>query len=209
MPRGRENKFRRIVRIAAMLATCDFAPIAYAVWLRWHRLENKHANGVSIKDMYGHEPSGGPKLAKVLRSVHIPSGSVALDLGVGMGIAALTLRRYFSLVIGIDRSPELITVAKRNIAKMRVDNIELHCIDARAFTDGLDRVTHVYLFNPFFESVMSVVMENIKQSLVRVPRRLMIIYKHPLCHKTIVAAGFTRTRTFRLRHSNPFAVYEI
>ncbi len=203
-----ENRFHRIARIAMMLATGDFAPLAYNVWLRLRRLESKFSDSVSRKGAGRYGASGGPKLAQVLRSVDIPSGSVVIDYGVGMGIAALTLSRYFSLVIGVDRSAELIAVARRNIARMKIANIELHCIDARSFTDGLDRATHIYLYNPFFEPVMSVVMENIGQSLKRAPRRLMIIYKNPLCHMTIVAAGFTHTRTFRPRYSYPVAVYE-
>ena len=191
-----------------MVATCDFAPLAYALWLRWHRLEFKYTDYVSGEDDSRHHHSGGPKLTTVLRSLHIPKGSVALDLGVGMGIAALTLRYHFSLVIGVDLSPELIAIAKRNMTQMQVSNIELYCADARDFTETLERVTHVYMFNPFSETVMSVVMENIKQSLVRRPRRLMIIYKFPVCHETIIAAGFTHKHTFHLRHSHPFAVYE-
>jgi cyclopropane fatty-acyl-phospholipid synthase-like methyltransferase len=191
-----------------MLATCDFSPLAYALWLRWHRLEFQHANYVSREDGNSHQHSGGPKLTKVLRVLHIPPGSVALDLGVGMGIAALTLSPHFSLVIGVELSPELIAIAKRNITKMQVSNIELHCADARAFSAGLERVTHVYMFNPFPETVMKVVMEKIRQSLVRAPRRLMIIYKFPVCHETIIAAGFAHKRTFHLRHTQPVAVYE-
>jgi cyclopropane fatty-acyl-phospholipid synthase-like methyltransferase len=192
-----------------MLATCDFAALAYALWLRWHRLEFQHADYVSKEDGNSHQHSGGPKLAKVLRSLHIPKESVALDLGVGMGISALTLSHHFSLVIGVDLSPELIAIAKCNITKMQVSNIELYCADARAFIEGLERVTHVYMFNPFPETVMSVVMANIRQSLERRPRRFMIIYKFPVCHETIIAAGFAHKRTFHLRHSHPFAIYEI
>jgi cyclopropane fatty-acyl-phospholipid synthase-like methyltransferase len=161
-----------------------------------------------VEDGNSHQHSGGPKLAKVLRSMHIPEGSVALDLGVGMGIAALTLSQHFSSVIGVDLSPELIAIAKRNIAKMQVSNIELHCADARTFTEGVERVTHIYMFNPFPVTVMSMVMENIRQSLAKRPRRLIIIYKFPVCHETIIAAGFAHKHTFNLRNSHPFAVYE-
>jgi 16S rRNA A1518/A1519 N6-dimethyltransferase RsmA/KsgA/DIM1 with predicted DNA glycosylase/AP lyase activity len=191
-----------------MLAAGDFAPMAYALWLRWHCLEFKHANYIKPEDGNPHEHSGGPKLNKILRSMQIPEGSVALDLGVGMGIAALTLSHHFSWVIGVDLSPELIAIAERNITKMQVSNIELHCADARTFTQGLNRVTHVYMFNPFPEAVMGLVVENLRKSLARRPRRLTIIYKNPVCHKTIVAAGFAHKGTIHPRHSHAFAVYE-
>ena len=67
-----------------------------------------------------------------------------------MGIASLTLCRHFSLVIGVELSPELVAIAKRNVARMRVANIELHCADARLFSTGLDRVTHVYMCRILF-----------------------------------------------------------
>ena len=203
-----ENELHRLVRIGRMIVTLNLSPLAYALWLRYHRLEFGKANYISPEDGNPHRYSGGPVLAKILRSLRIPKGSVALDLGVGMGIAAITLSRYFSSVIGVDLSPELIAVAKRNVVRMKVTNIELHCVDARAFTDSLDRVTHVYMFNPFDPPVMAVVMQNLRASLARTPRRLVIIYKNPLCHETVVTAGFAHRRDFHFRDSAPYAVYE-
>jgi SAM-dependent methyltransferase len=203
-----ETGFHRLARAGRMLATFDFAPVAHALWLRWHRLEFHYADTILREDGNAHQHSGGPKLARVLRSIDIPNGSVALDLGVGMGIAALTLSRHFSSVIGVDLSPELIAIARRNMDRMQVQNIELHCADARTFTEGLERVTHVYMFNPCPEMVMSGVMENLRQSIARRPRVLTIIYNNPVWHETVVAAGFAHKHTFKLRNCHPFAVYE-
>jgi protein-L-isoaspartate O-methyltransferase len=106
------NKWRRWVKIGRMLVTCEFAPLAYTVWVRWRGLEFSYANWVSGSH------SGGPVLARVIRSLAMPKGSVALDLGVGTGMAALTLSRYFDSVIGVDLSPESIATAKRNVARI-------------------------------------------------------------------------------------------
>ena len=203
-----ESSCHRVVRIARMLVTCDWSPLEYAMWARWHGLEVSYANYDLPEHGSGPHSSGGPDLAKVIRSLHIPEDSTALDIGVGMGLAALTLSRYFNLVIGIDHSPELIAAARRNARKMRIDHIQLHCVDARLFRDGLDQVTHVYMFNPFPEAVMGVVMQNLRRSLERAPRPLTIIYLLPACHRTILAAGFVHKRDIQLRHSHPFAIYE-
>jgi len=203
-----KSRRRRLTRIARMLMTCDFLPLVYAMWVRCRRLEFSGANYVSPENGFSHQHSGGPVLAKVIRSLAIPEGSVVLDLGVGTGMSALTLSRYFDLVIGVDLSPELIAAAKRNVARMGVGNIELHCADARAFNDRLDRVTHVYMFNPFPEAVMNVVLGNLRRSLSRAPRHLTIIYYYPTCHKAVVAAGFVHKRDFQFRHSHKFAIYE-
>jgi cyclopropane fatty-acyl-phospholipid synthase-like methyltransferase len=191
-----------------MLATCDFSPLAYAAWIRFRRLEISCANYALPKDGHLPQNSGGPVLAKVIRSLQIPEGSVALDLGVGMGLAAITLSRYFKLVIGVDHSPDLIAAAKRNVTKMGIDNIQLHCADARVFSDGLDQVTHVYMFNPFPESVMTIVMGNLRRSLTCAPRRLTIIYMYPFCHTAILGAGFVHKRNLQFRRSHRFAIYE-
>ena len=198
---------QRLLRIGRLVIAGDFAYLAYALWLRLHRLEFGDANYVAPQDGYYHSQSGGPYLAKVLKSIRIPDDSVAIDFGVGMGIAALTLSRYFSRVIGVDLSPELITVAKRNLTRMQNTKIELHCADARLFREGLDQVSHVYMFNPFPAPVMAVVMGNLRQSLSRAPRTLTIIYKYPSCHETVLLAGFAHERTFRFRNSHPFAIY--
>jgi hypothetical protein len=203
-----ESKRHRLVRIARMLATCDWLPLMYATWLRWHGLEYSYAN-YNLPE-HGSVPhhSGGPVLTKVIRSLHIPETSIALDLGVGMGLAAITLSRHFELVIGVDHSPELVAAARRNVTKMRIDNIQLHCADARVFREGLDQVTHVYMFNPFPEAVMKPVMGNLRRSLMRTPRRFTIIYLLPVCHRTVLAAGFVHKRDLQFRHSHRFAIYE-
>jgi cyclopropane fatty-acyl-phospholipid synthase-like methyltransferase len=203
-----KNNFHLLARAGTMLARRDFATMADAVWLRWHHLEFQYGRYVPAEDGSEHQYSVGPTLAKVLGAIQIPTGSVALDWGSGMGIAALTLSRYFSLVIGVELSPELIAIAERNLARMHLDNIELHCADARTFTKGLERVTHIYLFNPFPEPVMAMAMENVRRSLSKNPRPLTIIYTFPTCHETIVAAGFTHTRTFDFRYFYPVAIYQ-
>lgn len=208
MTSGLKRTLHRIVRTTTRLVTLDFAPLGYALWLRYHRLEFASGSFVSPDDGKEHAPSGGPLLTKVIRSLQVSEGSVALDLGVGMGLAALTLSRHFSLVVGVELSPELVAAAKRNVARMRVANIELHCADARLFSTGLDRATHVYMFNPFPVTIMNAVVENLTRSLRRAPRRLTIIYKNPVCHDSIVAAGFIHQRDFHFRDSHPFSVYE-
>jgi hypothetical protein len=191
-----------------MLASGDVSSLAFALWLRWHRLEFGYAEYSSPIEGTSHAHSGGPLLEKVIRSLDVPDGAIALDLGAGMGIAALTLSRHFSSVIGVELSPELVAAARRNIAKMNVKNIVFHCADARFFTEGLDSVTHVYMFNPFPEPVMVTTMAGLVQSIDRAPRKVTIIYKLPVCHRAVAAAGFVHRRDFVFKHSHPFAIYD-
>jgi 16S rRNA G966 N2-methylase RsmD len=202
-----ESKSQRVRRILRMLSTGDVSPLIFAVWLRWHRLEFGFADEVSLEDGNSHQHSGGPALEKVLRALRVPEGSIALDLGVGTGIAAITLSRHFHRVLGVELSPKLVAAARRNLSRVSVKNVEIFCVDARAFDHGLDEVTHVYMFNPFPASVMAEVLLTLKKSLLRNPRKLTIIYKHPACHSTILDLGFLHVRDIQIPSSHPFAVY--
>jgi len=134
---------------------------------------------------------------------------VAIDLGVGMGIAALTLARHFEHVIGVDCSEDMIAAAHRNIQKLRVTNIELYVSDARHFTANIDRVSYVYMFNPFPETIMTAVMDNLCRSLERMPRAMTIIYNFPICHDALISYGFTRTDRFIFPRDHDINIYSI
>lgn len=207
MRESKENTVERAKRVTRMLLTGDLAPLAFSAWLRWNRIEYGYADHVARQDGNSHQHSGGPVLAKVLKTLHVPDGSVALDLGVGMGIAALTLSRYFSSVVGVEISPHLIAIARRNLDRVKVTNVELHCADVRKFALGLEDITHVYMFNPFPESVLLQALANINGSQRANSRRLTIIYKHPVCHSAVVAAGFAHVCQLDFPNSHPFSIY--
>lgn len=194
----------RLTRIAIMVASGNVAPLLYALWVRWKGLEFRGGQFVDSELANEHAHSGGPELVTVLRKLRVPPGSVALDYGVGMGLAAMTMAPYFERVIGIDLSPELIATAHRNIAKVGATNIALRCCDARTFSE-IDDVTHVYMFNPFKTPIVRIVMENLQASLERRPRKLTVIYKHPACHEVI---PFPLVKKFEPTGSHPFYVYE-
>ena len=137
-----ETSYERIRRIVQMIGTGDVSPLAFALWLRWHRLEFGYADDVAASDGNSHQHSGGPALAKAVRTLPVPDGAVALDLGAGMGIAALTLSRHFSRVVGVELAPALIAAAQRNLGRLNVVNVELHCV-----TLSLESVPHSRVTN--------------------------------------------------------------
>jgi len=169
--------------------------------------------GLSAERSVFHDNSGGPGLERILTSIDIAPGSVALDFGSGKGGAVLTLSRFpFSEIVGVELSEDLIQVAKANLARARVRHARFVKSDAAHFTD-LDRITHVYMYHPFRCGVMREVMVNIRASLERNPRRLTVIYKNPMCHETLMDSGlFVLERAIRdedsQRSENLFHVYE-
>ncbi|HEX2967216.1 MAG TPA: hypothetical protein VHO84_15630 [Syntrophorhabdaceae bacterium] len=71
----------------------------------------------------------------------------------------------------------------------------------------MDNITYIYMYNPFDEQVMKPVMEKVGQSMFRNPRTMTIIYKNPLCHENLIAAGFSHVRDFKFRYSDLFSIY--
>ena len=167
-----------------------------ALYLVSNHLKGVDLRHVSVEDL-GLSPgrsehyasSGGPQLAQVLKNLGIPNGSRALDLGCGKGGAVFTLAEFpFLEVLGVELSDELVHIAKANALRLRVPpHVSFVCCDASLFTD-YDRFTHLYMYNPFPSVVVQDVMKHVASSLSRMPRRLVLIYKNPVCHDDIVAS---------------------
>ena len=136
-----------------------------------------------------HSSSGGPTLTGVFKSVGVPPGSVAIDLGSGKGGAVLSLSELaFAEVVGVELSSELVAIAQRNVAVMGRRRIRFAQGDASEFSD-YDRMTHLYMYNPFPCAVMARVVDHLAASLARVPRDIAVVYRNPLCHEALMASG--------------------
>jgi SAM-dependent methyltransferase len=139
-----------------------------------------------------HANSGGPDLARVLRSLEIPSGSRIVDFGSGKGGAALTMSEFqFSEIVGLELSPALVSIAEANCQRARAAHMRFVQMDAAAFTN-LDEFTHFYMYHPFPCSIVEAVCANLSASLVRRERRLTLIYKNPVCDAEVLKSGVLR-----------------
>jgi hypothetical protein len=152
--------------------------------------------GLSPETSHYHSNSGGPDCARVFKSLRIPPGSVAVDLGSGKGGAVITLRELpFDEIVGVEISPELVSIATDNVTRLKLRNIRFIQCDAAAFTD-LDRITHIYMYNPFPCGVVARVMDNIAASIASVDREITLVYRNPLCDAAIRSSGlFERMRS--------------
>ena len=189
-----EKRFtRNFYKAIRLLASGNSAELCYQLWNKWKGVDFEF---VSIEELglpqgraHFHSSSGGPVLARVFKTIDVPLGSVALDLGSGKGSAVMTLSRLqFAEVVGVELSAELIDVALHNAAKLDRRNVRFVHADAAAFRD-YDRVTHLYMYNPFPCAVMSAVVANLAASLARSPRRLTIVYRNAECHNVIADSG--------------------
>jgi SAM-dependent methyltransferase len=181
----------QLTKAALLLLSGNIAELRYKLWNKWKGVDFAFAStaDLGLPPPHFHYSSGGPILARVFSTVEIPPGSVALDLGSGKGGAALTLSRTgFAEVIGVELSDTLVQVARRNAERLGRRNVRFIHADAGAFQE-YDRVTHIFMYNPFSCDVMKQVMVNLRASLERAPRRVTIVYRKPLCHEVIIGSG--------------------
>lgn len=146
--------------------------------------------GLAEDRAHAHADSGGPELAAALRKISLPKESRVLDLGCGKGGAILTFVRLgFRHVDGVELSPALCAVARRNLDRLGIGCVHIFQADAACFHD-LDAYDVVYLFNPFPEKVVAAVVGNLADSLARAPRQVTLLYLNPTAHHAIVEGPF-------------------
>jgi hypothetical protein len=88
-------------------------------------------------------------------------------------------RLPFRRLIGVEFSPELTAVGERNVDVWRqrhphCPDIELLCQDATTY-DFPDEPLLVYMYNPFEAAVLRKVLANLRASMERSPRRVLLI----------------------------------
>jgi SAM-dependent methyltransferase len=162
--------------------------------------------GLDERRSIWYSDSGGADLDTVFRTLSISPDDSLLDFGCGKGGALITLSRFpFAHVDGIEISPDLAQTARRNLERLRISESRIFCCDATEFTK-LDAYTHLYMYHPFLEPVMKLVLQNLCASLQRTPRRLTIVYKNPVCEALVLESGFSPVQDFS--HSTDlFRVY--
>ena len=202
------NGFRWIID---MLSQGQWQSVLYALNVRVNGLDLEGVGletlGLSEDHSVHYCNSGGPDLERVLKTLHIEPTDKIIDIGCGKGGVLITLAKYpFGLISGVDISPQLIGIAHRNINKMNIKNVDLKVGDATTYRD-LDRYNYIFFYNPFPSVVMKSVVSNILASLGRIPRKITIIYKNPVCHEDILIGNvFCKTNEF-CHSERPYYIY--
>jgi 16S rRNA G966 N2-methylase RsmD len=185
---------QRLLKVAGvavrLIGTGQTEELRFVIRNRWKGLDLDFVSvadlGLSPDRAEAHSATRTPVLRRIFRNVGIPPGSVVIDFGSGKGSAVIALAGLpFDEVIGVELSPALIAIAERNIARLRLEQrVRFVQTDAAEYHD-LDRVTHIFMFNPFPCAVMTRVMANLEASLLRAPRPLSLVYRNPRCDQAI------------------------
>jgi 16S rRNA G966 N2-methylase RsmD len=108
-----------------------------------------------------------------------------IDLGCGKGSALIALKEAgFKNVSGIEISEKLCSIAKLNLQKIKLYDVNIINSDVLDFNQYED-FDIFYMFNPFPGEIIRNVMVKIELSLKNKPREVKIIYMNPKHHTEI------------------------
>jgi SAM-dependent methyltransferase len=137
-----------------------------------------------------YEPTRMGPFRRVLRAVPVPVSGTFVDLGCGKGRALmLAALAGFDHVVGIDYSSSLCAIARANLDRLkpsRMFRADVIAGDIRAYRFSPDD-TVIYLYNPFDDTVLRPVLEDLRRSLIETPRPVTLIYQNPVWRAVVEA----------------------
>ena len=156
-----------------------------------HALEEK---GIDISHATIYMPASYDILETLFAEVKKYNLKHFLDIGSGKGrVMCIAAHNGFTKVTGIDFSKELCEHATKNleITKTKIPSLAYKIINNDAFYyDIPDDVDCIFLFNPFDETILAGVIENIDNSLEEFPRELFVIYVNPMHKEQFTMNGY-------------------
>ena len=133
-----------------------------------------------------YEPTPAEVFHEIIAKIPFDPGDfVFVDFGSGKGKVLMLAAHYpFRRVVGCELWEDLHRIAVENLASFRERSacavaITPLRIDAAEFPLP-DEPLVLYFFNPFPEAVLSRVLENLRESLARAPRRVYVLFYGPV-----------------------------
>jgi 16S rRNA A1518/A1519 N6-dimethyltransferase RsmA/KsgA/DIM1 with predicted DNA glycosylase/AP lyase activity len=164
--------------------------------------------GLDPNKSYDSSPTDRNFIFKVLSKYEICNNDKILDIGCGKGNAmSIMLKFPFSQVDGIEISKQLVDIAMNNFKIKGIKNSTIYNIDASEF-NMFDQYNYFYFFNPFNSSTMQIVLENLIESINSKPRKIILIYYHPVFHQDIINTKiFFKIQGYNFKNKSPMLVY--
>src|SRR6516225_6530452 len=154
-----------------------------------------------------YQPSAPSMFFEMLGTLKIRHGDYTfIDFGSGKGLVLLLASNYpFRRIIGVEFSPQLHRIADQNIRNyqnpaQQCRKIELLVGDVVEYRIPAEREV-LYLFNPFNEKIMEVLVSNIRKSLEVHPRPVFVLYKNPIANAVFEKERFLRTVEINKRYA--------
>lgn len=149
--------------------------------LSWRETQDGGEAAAYVTAYVGVEPD---RLRTVLRAVGPDRSFTFIDLGSGKGTALIVASEFaFARIVGVELSPQLCAVAKRNAAEVGTRHPDRAPIEV-VQSDVRDYVfppapSVLFMYHPFLAPVMKTVLANLERSLREHPRPVYIAYVNP------------------------------
>jgi SAM-dependent methyltransferase len=124
-------------------------------------------------------------IRQALATIPNPQHCHFLDLGCGKGRALLVATEFrFAAIIGVDLSPTLSRIARRNadvFSRLHPDRTPIAVVtrDALAYELPAEKLV-IFLYNPFHRPLIVQLLHRIESSLQAISRELYIVYYNPV-----------------------------
>jgi predicted RNA methylase len=146
----------------------------------------------------GYQPTGVSALHQILQAIPLDFANwTFVDIGAGKGRALLVGSHYpFRRIIGVELSPHLVAIARRNLATyrdpaQRCRAIECICGDASRYRLPEEGNVLLYLYNPFGEPIMRTFLETMREAVASARnRQIWIAYANPTLKEMFESAAF-------------------
>jgi SAM-dependent methyltransferase len=147
----------------------------------------------------------------LLRPVRFGPTDVFVDIGSGLGrVLFIAARRPIRRAVGIEFDPPLALQAEQNARQLRGAKAPIEIRNQDATVADYSEGTIFWLYNPFGKATMQIVLERLRQSLIIAPRRITIIYTHPVLATLLDAQSWLKRvgeRRFPGGNDNARAIY--
>jgi SAM-dependent methyltransferase len=146
---------------------------------------------------HGFASSPWSTLRRVLPPSEVSPGDVFCDVGAGKGriLLAAAIGYRFARVLGIEVSPELVAIARRNLDALRLPTRSRAIAVEQSDMADLslpDDVTIVYAYDPFEGDLFDALTRELIASVQRRPRALRFIYLAPYEEQQLLQTGRIR-----------------
>lgn len=122
-----------------------------------------------------------PKMeARLLQALEIKRGDKALEVGAGSGYMAALLANFAKSVTSVDIDPEMVTLAKSNLARAYISNVQVEVGDA--YTGWGDQSYDIICVS----GGMPTLYEGLKQQLAIGGRLVAFIGQAPVMNAVLV-----------------------
>lgn len=130
-----------------------------------------------------YEPTSYAILKKVSEYLKFNRDDVFIDYGCGSGRVVFTIAtQKLKKIIGIESDKALVDIANANLRKFKFKSTPVDIIHADANNFNPIEGTIIFMFNPFGEKTLQIVLDKIESSLSINPRNIKIIYINSTCN---------------------------